>query len=1056
MGRRSSRSRPCPVCGDTKARCKVHDEGDRIWCRSILDKHSPLLGGTWRWAAALTGGPGGSVIIRKAADEEKVAHRPRARRQRKPKEKPKASPAARADDATEKFLAYQRERSRKLRALVAGRTLSEDDKERLRLRGIDSDDMPALEEVGMVSIQEGDVVLAAAGAPGVDDRGNYTGPTGFLIPAYRPTADGGIEYLGMQIATCDVYKDTRGGKYIWLSMGTEAEGQRSDYALQVMADDGSLDSAPLFSHIGGDTVEMAFLCDGALKTYVTALRQKQAAFGAPGAMFSTSMGQLRDGLRRVVGLNGRVKIAVAPDAADPGNRLIMEQLAATANCVREWGYQIDWVDLQQEKGKGIGKDIDETDVAVEELIEQEVFFQKMSAGVRKEVRRGLARRWENGFRPMKPCDQLEPQLNTETPVLYKKGQRTQALANLLAQGHRLALDASATGAGKSHWWAHLDAKDLEALNVDQVAVLSERYLEQADEFDVGMVRGRQGQGVKRTDQGRLFTVQYGEELAPDEFLEHGSNCNQGAALAKFQSRNMAISLGSLCTCCEYRDACETMTGAYRYERANALLEPVVVMHPKSMQEQFVLQQKEEDGPALSRTGVVLDDVALEQLLETVTVNPNSIKASLAVLETPLKNKNGIRELLGLCASQRAKNPRELRDGCLHELRTTVPKTVWGAVIEEEERMVDQSDGRAGLRCWLPYLKAWVAGQAVAHVDIAGNLVFKVINGRLRDALNSAAWVLFLDATASPMVLGKLMGEEPQMIAEERWLTPADLRVKQIKGLGILGYRRSAQQEFQIKVALGKMKKSGLLPYESTAIIDTKAGLEISKHFGVVSMGFLSDSRGSNRAYEARCTTLGLIGSPNTNLANAASTYELLFQETVDLEARRPVIYPVMQEDGAEPMVCCEIGSQHPGFSQFYAHLRRAELLQALGRLRHNIREGEVLNVIVLGDTLMPFPVQLVELSEVIDDDNMADWQSCNDKTLGAAAWSLKSEGKTISIEAIAQATGLHPTLVGEWVQAFQPSWMPGCKQAEAPGRRPRSPRTARRQPRTRRQKQQAA
>ena len=301
----------------------------------------------------------------------------------------------------------------------------------------------------------------------------------------------------------------------------------------------------------------------------------------------------------------------------------------------------------------------------------------------------------------------------------------------------------------------------------------------------------------------------------------------------------------------------------------------------------------------------------------------------------------------------------------------------------------------------------------------------MFNTRLRDALASAAWVLFLDATASPVVLERLVGEMPEMIAEERWLTPADLNITQVKGLGVLGYNRSDQQNFQLKVALAKLKKAGRLPYESTAVIDTKAGLEISKRYGVVSMAYLSDSRGSNRAYEAECSTLVLIGSPNTNLGNAAATYELLFGEAVHLEARRPVKYEVLQEEGTERWVCCEVGSEHPGFSQFYAHLRRAELLQALGRLRHNIREGEALDVIVLGDSVMPFAVRLQELAQVIDDDNMSDWSACNSETINGAAMSLRQEQKPVNFETVQARTGLHPKLLQEWCDAFKPAWLTG-------------------------------
>jgi len=321
---------------------------------------------------------------------------------------------------------------------------------------------------------------------------------------------------------------------------------------------------------------------------------------------------------------------------------------------------------------------------------------------------------------------------------------------------------------------------------------------------------------------------------------------------------------------------------------------------------------------------------------------------------------------------------------------------------------------------------------VAQILPKGTISFKRYNKRLVAGLRNAAWVLVLDATASVRVMEAVFGTTPDVIAEERYLTPADLKVTQIMGLGGLGYNRTVQQEFQLKVLLKVLRKTGQLVKDETAVVDTKKGLAFSEQFGKVGLTFLGDSRGSNRAFQAGCTHLLMIGSPNTNLLDAASTYELLFKQSVDVSSRRNVIYEAAQESGDVRMVCCGVGSEDRDFSRFYNMLRQVEQLQALGRLRHQRREGEVLRVTVLGDSVLPFPVRLMTLAEATKDADHPDGRVtatdlalCSDARFRYASHQLKGQGKPRTLASIAEAVGLRPLLVAEWVghQQDRPGWL---------------------------------
>ena len=101
------------------------------------------------------------------------------------------------------------------------------------------------------------------------------------------------------------------------------------------------------------------------------------------------------------------------------------------------------------------------------------------------------------------------------------------------------------------------------------------------------------------------------------------------------------------------------------------------------------------------------------------------------------------------------------------------------------------------------------------------------------------------------------------------------------------------------------------------------------------MPWMSESRGSNKAVKAK--HLVMIGSPRPNLGAAAARYQLLFGELVDLEHRVPAYLPVIASNRKEEFLLGFTGAAQASFRRYYLHLLEAELIQGIGRLRHNVR-----------------------------------------------------------------------------------------------------------------------
>ena len=183
---------------------------------------------------------------------------------------------------------------------------------------------------------------------------------------------------------------------------------------------------------------------------------------------------------------------------------------------------------------------------------------------------------------------------------------------------------------------------------------------------------------------------------------------------------------------------------------------------------------------------------------------------------------------------KARSPQELEREMADFLAmdgSQMRRISWVSLLEAEETAVNRHP--EARTCWLDALRLWQKGSAVAWTDALG-LHFSFWDERVRGAIEGAAWVVWMDASALPSDLAGLLRQGDESVEDARRrmrvlradqaLVGAEVQVKQIAGLGPLGYRRTPAQTYWLHLTLGGLLNKGLVTPAEAAVIDTLKGL----------------------------------------------------------------------------------------------------------------------------------------------------------------------------------------------------------------------------------------
>ena len=340
--------------------------------------------------------------------------------------------------ALQKALDRQRRRNELYKQLTSQLTLSDEHRQQLRdKRGLTDDQIDELFQIGFRSIEPGAYLLDEP-VPAIGDDGIYRDKSGFLIPAVGYDEDGQPQLRGFQLAVNEE-EQNGSGKYIWFSKSDSPDKesflkvrepaeldkefkQRLDKLRSQAGVDSAEDGAPLFQYRPKHKVERIALTDGALKTFVTGMRQGVAAFGAPAFNYTSCLSQLLSSLENLMGQDRKVRILISADAGDLENQQLLSSLVRVATILDRAGFDVRWADLKQERGKDEGEDIDEADYLPGEITTFEM-LRRSKPSIRRHAKKSSAPS-KRGIFQKNPSDffDVEIPFSTRSAEKYPRSQ----------------------------------------------------------------------------------------------------------------------------------------------------------------------------------------------------------------------------------------------------------------------------------------------------------------------------------------------------------------------------------------------------------------------------------------------------------------------------------------------------------------------------------------------------------------------------------------------------------------------------------------------------------
>jgi hypothetical protein len=223
----------------------------------------------------------------------------------------------------------------------------------------------------------------------------------------------------------------------------------------------------------------------------------------------------------------------------------------------------------------------------------------------------------------------------------------------------------------------------------------------------------------------------------------------------------------------------------------------------------------------------------------------------------------------------------------------------------------------------------------------GQLTITTPDSRLIEIAHAAQRNIFLDATGQLKELALLLGVETDEIIQVRQYQPpiTNLEIIQVATMGRLGQSRGNEQQRRANAVVDAVRAESP---DTTGVIRFKRYAETGDY------RYFIESRAVNDG--ELLTTLILDGIPTENLESLAAQFACLYGRLPlpGTETRRYQLQLKLAPRRIEPYFDMKV-SADPEFREFVLRRTRANIKQAIGRLRANRRPGEHLRVFILGD-----------------------------------------------------------------------------------------------------------
>lgn len=239
-------------------------------------------------------------------------------------------------------------------------------------------------------------------------------------------------------------------------------------------------------------------------------------------------------------------------------------------------------------------------------------------------------------------------------------------------------------------------------------------------------------------------------------------------------------------------------------------------------------------------------------------------------------------------------------------------------------------------------------------------IVKGVDPKYKDMLSKVSSFIIFDATANPAELEKIFGVKPLIIGAKA--DPLkNITIKMVRGLQntykSYMWKAGAKDAYMAKfnyianyMAEHPGEKVGILTYKELVVNE-----EVRALFGPdVTWGYWwNDDRASNVYYQNGVTTLFTIGVPIPNIASAAAEVDAVTGARDYILVARP--YGKKKENGTQDYIITK-DSADPVVRSNVWYKRSAAFIQAIGRLRSVQQPDKQFNFIVMDDIALPFPV----------------------------------------------------------------------------------------------------
>jgi len=1055
-GRRTSRTNPCPICGNHHG-CKIFD--NYIYCLRADRLSDGVLG--YSYIKELDEGMG-SVFVSPSFSIE--IDRAIARLQLRG-ERPIPAKIAQEtgyysswiwpilqrrnllpnnyqwehEESTRKneFKAYKaaakqrlltvEDRSRQYETLCTQLELSPNHRIELVKRGLSSS---AIERIGFRSwVPSRKIEGVTDRLAGIDGRGDrLMGGRGIFIPAKDPFG----KMVGGQIRT----DNGRPSKYIWVSSVRRNEQNENIGGNGPQLPD---DELPLFVCRPGILKNPTIgLCEGGLKAYVASDLLGQVMIGASGGHFDRDL--LKNYLSILSAELDTKDIVLYPDAGAVFNTgSIPFANHKTLKWCKAWGYNVQvawWNQYNKKNDLDIDDLLSQGRLCEMHFVHPKRFFDLHPIEIRRKLEPHQMRLKEGVHLSDFPAPAMKSAISRDRPILiYEKQNRLSVWKEAIDSGMRYILDRSGPGSGKSYDGGRATGENLGA---SQIIYVSNDHrnpttptLQEWDDLEA-----RHGGLVEVKTNGHIHRYRAKDGANP----AIPSNCARHELAAILPSRNVPSIGQHICVGCEYLQTCRAGTGQFSYlgDRNRVLALPRFRAHIESLDSKVikkgtVLIVDEASRISWTRSFMVsmldidrtLGDLARESPEMAIKLTP-TLTALRQQMEQSTKVRYGfdhdkILAELPHIPDISMQDLESLADQGLEWLTTAgdgetklsdLPANLRRRFLQNTQTLTEKASESISLR-WLP--EFWTALNGAGRLRMSDQkLQILIRNDRVVNLLTNpnVKSVVFLDGTEAPEFFEAWLESDVYQIKQQEPGNQDNVSIYQVCDLGLVGSNRGAQQQRRLKALIEGLQAK----HPGAAVIDSK---RFAKQGG---FGYwYRDSRGSNDY--VKTNVIILVGPPIPRIGDKADEFSVMKRRhpTTGTELRSYTINAINFPSQIGPWWIRTITeSDDQEVAQFIRRWTLNEVDQAVGRLRADLRPDEKLVIYFLSDYPLEREVFVVKASDVVSTARSMK-EASRAKVLDALKSTITISDDLVNSRAIADLAGVSTATVSRVLREDVPN-----------------------------------